>query len=424
MNSVVIIAPFFEHDGHVGNHRVARFVRWLSARDVQVVVVRAGSAARRESKAWGEVITVADRLGLYRDVAPGASIAAAPAPARKPNRLRRFVAYAVFNPDPGVVWARDVVRDAGVRDCARAARFVLSSSPPESSHVASWRLARASDVPLVIDMRDGWLDEPLKPLLRASSLQRWREGRMERRILRDAATILVTSSVWRDMLVDRLPEVSARTCVLTNGYPPVELLPALNGAATLPSRMTLVHAGRFSGSSLSRTVSALLAPIHRSLSSTSAPADIVFIGRLDARDLEELEAWRGRFEAHDWRFDVRAAVPRDALFELLTNSHGLLLMSASQAAIPSKLFEYLKMGRPVLAVTPTDSAVWRLVEDVESVFRVDGAAPDAAALEAFLAAASDPERVPPGPERYAESSLGDEFADHLAHLLGTPDATS
>ena len=39
---IMIIAPFWGHPPHLGIIRVDRFVRWLSAQEVQIVVVRAG----------------------------------------------------------------------------------------------------------------------------------------------------------------------------------------------------------------------------------------------------------------------------------------------------------------------------------------------------------------------------------------------
>jgi hypothetical protein len=40
----MIFAPFWGQPGHVGNHRVDRFVRWLAEDGYAVVIVRAGDA--------------------------------------------------------------------------------------------------------------------------------------------------------------------------------------------------------------------------------------------------------------------------------------------------------------------------------------------------------------------------------------------
>lgn len=48
---------------------------------------------------------------------------------------------------------------------AAGAAVVISSSPPESTHIGSVRLADALDAKLLVYLRDGWLDEPLKPYL-------------------------------------------------------------------------------------------------------------------------------------------------------------------------------------------------------------------------------------------------------------------
>jgi hypothetical protein len=47
------------------------------------------------------------------------------------------------------------------------------------------------------------------------------------------------------------------------------------------------------------------------------------------------------------------------------------LLCISEAAIPSKLYEYIPTGKPVLAVTPKNSAVWRICEGIKHVYLVD-----------------------------------------------------
>jgi len=98
---------------------------------------------------------------------------------RKPNKFRRALVYWLFNPDPTVVWAR--ARPSTPLYCGHGRhRLILSSSPPESAHVGAWLLSQyRTGVPHIVDMRDGWLDEPLKPLLRSSDAAPLVRGRME-----------------------------------------------------------------------------------------------------------------------------------------------------------------------------------------------------------------------------------------------------
>ncbi len=411
MKKVVIVAPFWRQSGHVGNTRVDRFVRWLSAEDFTVVLVRAGSESQQRVVSWGTEITVKDPLGIYRDSDKSESPAP---PTRKPNKLRRWAARWLLSPDPGVLWARLVSKDRGVLEQAAGASLVLSSSPPESGHVAAAALAGTLSASLIVDMRDGWLDEPLKPLLRTSRLQRWRESRLERSVLRRADKILVTSAVWKSMLERRLPFTSGKTIVLTNAYPVDDLsgleLP-MEDPADRP--ITLFHAGRFTGSSLSRTVGHLLAPLQLGVTGQGAKGIVTLLGSLEPRDRTDIEHWQNRYSPAGWKIETREAVPRAEMLKLLGQADGLLLLSASQAAIPSKLFEYIPLGKPIFAATPTASAVWQIGKLTDQLFLTDYHNPDHAIARSFISACTDTNAVYGQPSQFEERVLQEIFSTQV-----------
>ncbi len=406
IKKVVIFAPFWRQPGHVGNYRVDRFVRWLEADGFYVVLVRAGSTTGKCTKSWGMELTVRDPLGLYRDaVTDNARIKI-----RKPNRMRRLLAYWLFNPDPGILWAWAAARHPSVIEQAEGASFILSSSPPESAHIGAATLARKLKAELIIDMRDGWLDEPLKPLLRDSRLQRFREGRLEKAVLQQADKIFVTSAVWKFLLEDRLSFTQNKTVVLTNGYPPA----ALFNLKKIKTRsrdepLRLVHAGRFTGSSLSRKVSYLLEPLLLGLENLDTQGVVTLLGQLEVEDLEEIRLWQPQFKSRGWTIEVRDAVPRDEMMFMLGQADGLLLLSASQAAIPSKLFEYLLLEKPVFTATPQSSAVWKIGESLGQLFLTDYRNPDALVARSFISACEMSDNSYEIPFKFSEEALSKIF---------------
>lgn len=364
----IIFAPFWRQAGHVGNNRVDRFVRWLAEGGYHVVMIRAGSADAMRDATWGQEITVRDRLGLYRDAGPGEPTANP----RKPNKWRRALAYRMFNPDPTVVWARSAARHPTVSGAMEGAQFILSSSPPESAHVGAWILSRKNSVPHIVDMRDGWLDEPLKPLLRASALRRWQERRLERRILQDAKGIQVTSTVWKDLLCRRYSQLATKVQVLTNGYPENTMLPSAAERTRRESgQIVLVHAGRFTGSRLTQYPALLLEPLLKNLTNASKTGVVRLIGALTKEELAQISLFEHRFESIGWQIETLGAIPRAALLEQLPKADGLLLLSASNAALPSKLFEYIPTRLPIFVVTEKGSATWDICASLPQATMID-----------------------------------------------------
>ena len=367
--AVLVVAPFWRQSGHVGVYRVDRFVRWLASAGIRVHVVCGGVADGVVETEWGSEITVRDHLGLYRSVAPASADAVvAPAP-RKPNRIRREIARALLVPDPSIAWALRAARHDLVRRLDREIAWVISSSPPESSHVAAHLISRRSGAKHAVDLRDGWLDEPLRREVR-SGPRRLLEARLERRVARQASRLFVTSGRWRELLTARIPDVAERVEVLTNGYPAdVEQLVAARGGRPADRPVHLLYAGRLSGSRDAQSLDTLLQPLYGELrEARRREGRVTLLGDLAPADRLEVDRWAPRLHTVGWELRTEPAVPRSELFARLRRADGLLLLAASGAAIPSKIFEYLPTRLPILAVTPRQGAVWRLLSGVRQAF--------------------------------------------------------
>lgn len=410
MPQAVLIAPFWNQPEHVGLRRLQAMRRWFRAAGVRVVVVSAGPVADRRDLEGDVEVVVPDPHGTSGD--PRAH-----ADRRLPLAgLWRLLEELRHLPDAGVDWARAAAGDPRVLEAATGSAVVVSTSPPESGHVAGAALATQLGAAHVVDMQDGWLDEPLKPALQKLAFRRWQEGRLEERILADAASILVTSEVWAERLAARRPSTTDRITVLHSAAPPPEMRVA--GAPPDPAAdgLLLLHAGTFTLSHNARRVDLLLEPLRHGL--RGARGRVVLLGRLQPFEEDACRAAVPGFAEHGWSLETRPPVPREEFLSLMPRAHGLLLLSASGGALPSKLFEYLTTGRPILAVTAEGSAVWRLGGRLPALFRVDPRQPatHAEAVGAFLAAASDPSWHAEAPPEFEEDALGQVFLDAVGPL--------
>lgn len=410
-SKAVIIAPYWRLPGYVGDYRVDRFIRWLSERGDDIALIRGGEEDRVDQMPWGVEITVRDLLGVFS----ARTLSGERRRSGLKHHIRHGLSNLLLSPDPIIAWGYRMAVNANVLRFARGAKWVISTSPPESPHVAAAWLARRIRAAHIVDMRDGWLDEPLKQQLKDSRIRRWRESRLESRILRRANRIFVTSHEWREMLQARLPFVSEKTVVLTNAYPQGAIQPVTSPALDGP--LTLLHAGRLLGSSGSRHAGLLLDPLLNGLDSQSGKeGTIIFLGGLSSKDTEELERFKEAFEKRGWKIESRPAVPRAEMLESLSAAHGLLLLSASHAAIPSKLFEYIPMCKPVLAACSRGSSVWRIASGLPQFFPVNYESADQAsdAVRGFLSACSSGATECEVPELYSEQYLKKIFLEHVS----------
>ena len=390
MSSVLILAPWWQHEAHVGNLRLRRHVAWLREAGHRVTIIDSGLQFSLSEDDALTRITIPDPLRMHVALTPGA---AAP---RRPSALRRWMAYALLLPDPSIVWARRVLAHPVVQHAARTANVVMSSSPPEAAFIACAKMSSRYGIPFWMDMRDGWLDEPLKPLLRSSAIQRWRERKQEAYCLSQATVVSVTSPQWAEMLKKRYPQFSDKLHVVTNAAPESVAMPLEPSSA-----IRLCYAGRLTSSRPERDTNDLatvLAQLPRH--SFSIIGDLTPDERQDA-------------SSRGW--DIRPALQRTALLHELAKESGLVLLSSSQGSIPAKFYDYLSAGRPMLGIAPRDSAAWVAMSHVPQAYAVDPAAPDAAVIAAFVNAASQSEPTSI-PEIFTESAVRARFMEALSCL--------
>lgn len=410
---VILFAPFWRRTGHVGNLRMDRFVRWLAEEGFYIVIIRAGTVDGEHAEPWGVEITIRDPMNLYRDVAPNG----VPQNLRRPNKLRRSLSYWLFMPDPSVVWARFAASHPLVLAATKGASLILSSSPPESAHLGAWKLSQRCGIPHIVDMRDGWIDEPLKPFLVTSPIRRWREARLEANILLHASAIFVTSEVWRDLLCKRLPKVFTKVAVLTNGYPKNPLNNSHQVKERSSDSIVLIHAGRFTGSSLSRTPDLLLLPLLKGVRQHHTEGTIKLFGSLSADDKNVIDRYALSFGQHGWQIECPGVIPHNELLQVISKADGLLLLSASFAAVPSKLFEYIPTKNPILVVTKSNSATWRICKKLTQAVLIEyGKEVDVDCIFEYLKMVKTRCYVSSLPDDYTEETLKRIFYDDMIKI--------
>ena len=408
----LLITPFWRRPNHLSAVRTERFIRWLKRDGWEIVLVRAGETDQAYEQPWGVEIGIRDPLGLH----PERQETSAQQATKQYSRSTQLAAALLFNPDPGILWTRRAANHPLVLEHGKDADIVLSSSPPESAHLCAENLAKQLNAKLVVDMRDGWLDEPLKPLLQTSQLQRTREGRLERRILRQADKIFVTSDVWQELLTARLPFTGEKVVVLTNGYPYPE--PDITATSNRESKepLSLLYAGKLSLSRSTQKASLLLAPLLAGMRRFEKAGRIEFMGEMAASDLEELDSWKPRFAETGWSLTVSSAVPRDEVQAKLNKADGLLLLCEAQAAVPAKIYEYLAAAKPLFAVSPKGSAVARMGTGLPHFFHVASNQREDSenlAAQRFLEACKDRQTGFPVPDRYTDQHLSEIFLTHV-----------
>lgn len=380
VNRLLMVAfhyPPFQ--GSSGVLRTWNFSRYLPAAGWQPLLVTAADRAYPQVRASAEegALTIPTGVHVTRAFALDAGRHFAIA-----GRFPRWLAL----PDRWVSWYPAAVAGA-LRLAKRERPAVLwSTFPIATAHLIAHAVQRRSGLPWVADFRDSMTEESYPTDPRQRRVYRW----IERRTIERAAAIVFTTEGTQRMYRERYPAINPQKFhVIPNGFDEESFAaaavraPASAGASDRP--LTLLHSGVLYPSERDpRPFFKALGALKRS-------------GRISARDLRVVL----RATGHD-EFVARMIAELDitdivevaasisygaALSEMLSVDALLLLQAAnSNHQIPAKLYEYLRAGRPILALTDAagDSAAALRAAGIDTLADIADATQIEAALPIFL----------------------------------------
>jgi len=319
-------------------------------------------------------------------------------------------------PDRWVSWWPDAVR-VGLK-LIREHRIdaIWSTYPIATAHLVALSLSRRTALPWIADFRD-----PMKPShdTRSSrSVSSW----LEKRVMRQASLATFTTPGARQRYAACYPAAADKLRVISNGYEE-ELfasLPAMQ--PTMPGeRVTLLHSG-------------LLYPQGRSpIPFFQALARLKSVGEISRDNLRVIlraSGYESEYNRELKRLDLSDIVflePPVSYTQALVEqarSDALLLFQGEEfnAQIPAKVYEYLRIGLPVLALTDARGDTAALLKETGGAVIVPLIDESAIvqALETFIPRlrAGDADRADPLiVDQYSRKACARSFASILDNVV-------
>ena len=235
-------------------------------------------------------------------------------------------------PDPDIRWALRAARAVG----SFQPDWVITTSPPESSHVTGWLLKRRYGCKWLADFRDHWFEPALYPARRQRPFRTRIERQLARRMLRSADAFSSTTSLIAGEISKLVPNTAIT--VFENVADPVA------APAQFEEGLThIVHTGSFGLSDPTRK----LAPILGGFAAAQNPdLRLHLVGRLRADELALIAG-----SPVSQQIQLHGVVDYDTSRSLQAAADILLLVTSPNTPhVPGKLSEYRAADRPILAI--------------------------------------------------------------------------
>ena len=377
---VLIFAYHFPPENVIGSARPSRFLKYLS---------RLGYTCR--------VFTAADQTGRNdsnTEYVPDPFVSY-PRSSFK-WQLERAIRRVFLPGELGTLWSHHAVRAARayIRNHPSAHTTILSTYPPLGPHIAAWQLASAEGFPWIADFRDALTDQRrIDGINFQRRAYRWLEGVS----VRTADAVIVNTDAAMVRLQKRFPSSIERIHLIWNGFDGEERirpLPILPRDYKVLSHVGELYAGR--------KVTPILESIARLIATGRLPARslrVRLIGPVQTECLPDPE-FIHRAKTQGWLELVAEQIPLREARQVAQTSDGLVLLQPRDpVAVPAKIFDYLQIGRPILAFIQPKSPAERVLEQSGVPYRCinPGSTPEAIdnAVISFLDLPSTP--VAPSP---------------------------
>jgi len=265
---------------------------------------------------------------------------------KTPEKYKKIIRN-IFFIDEKIGWLPFVIKAGKKLNKKNEYDAVMATMGPYTSGVAAYKLAKKMKTPLIIDYRDHWTLNPYITFF--SKLHKKHAVHWENKILNFASTITVVSKTMKDDLIDEFGEtLRGRIKVIYNGWDTDDFT---NFVIRKNEKFIIKYIGNFYGY---RTPKYFIDALELLKSRNQLSNDIIieFTGNYYAETINYIS----NSEVSDM-IKINPQIEHKEAIESLMNCDALLLFIAShkgKGVLTGKLFEYLRSGKEILAMVPSD----------------------------------------------------------------------
>ncbi|HET8800077.1 MAG TPA: glycosyltransferase [Marinobacter sp.] len=275
------------------------------------------------------------------------------------QRVKDFIYDLCYFPDQAGPWILPAIIQ-GVRTVRKHnISVVFATGSPWSGLVSGYVISRLTGKPLIVDFRDPWMNNPFHQS-KGKLLDDW-SARLERRVVRHASAVSLNTHPLQSEFLQRYPDIPAtKFFVMPNGFDPadfedIEPEPRTTEGGTL----LLCHAGFLYGV---RDPAVLLEAIRKANTALASLGKRITFRQIGDVNLGYDITERFSDLISDGSLILDPARPyKECLSALASADIVVNVQPGTRTQVPSKLYDYLAINKPILNITSPDGALGELV---------------------------------------------------------------
>ncbi len=262
------------------------------------------------------------------------------------EKILLWVRGNLFIPDARVFWVKPSVSYLEKYIKENSITTVITTGPPHSLHLIGLQLKNRLDIKWITDFRDPWTTIGYHKSLLLSSNSEKKHKQLEKEVLTNADTIIVTSKNTKN----EFEGITTKPIeVITNGYDFEKII-----KPTLDKKFTLAHIGSLLSERNPLLLWQSLSELIDEIPSFAADFELKLIGNVSQELLDTIKKFN-----LDSNLNYLGYISHSEAVLHQRKSQVLLLIEIdspdTKCIIPGKLFEYMVSERPILAIGPQGS---------------------------------------------------------------------
>jgi glycosyltransferase involved in cell wall biosynthesis len=276
------------------------------------------------------------------------------------ERLSVFLRGNFLIPDPRIFWVRPALRFLSRYLKANPVDLIITTGPPHSMHLIGLGLKKKiKTTPWLADFRDPWTEIDFYHRLKLTWLADKIHRSLEKKVLKQADIITTVSPLFKS----GLERISGRKIDLVyNGYDPEDFN---FNISTDAQHFTISHYGAFNRDRNPSALWIAMGNLAKENPDFARMLRIQLIGQNDESILMDLN--------HNGLIDNLQQIghlPHREGLQLLSKSQ-LLLLPLNEAPtvmgiLPGKMYEYIALRRPILAIGPPEADFARILNETKA----------------------------------------------------------
>jgi glycosyltransferase involved in cell wall biosynthesis len=365
---VLIIAYYFPPMGLSGVQRTVKFAKYLPHYGWKPTVLTVSprgyyaidESLLKEMEEGGVEIIRTNALDMNRLFSKRGVVRM---PSESFRKALQVIGDFFLIPDSKIGWKSKAVKKGNEILSKQKFDLIFATAPPQTDFLIGAALKKATQIPLVVDYRDSWLQYPYKYF--PTPVHYYLHYRLEKRVMKAADRVLVTHRRVKEDLVKRHKALQYNdVTILSQGFDPADLDVKPQEKLQMPLRLRLCHTGTFYGGRNPSTVFHALRNILDHDARLRGRIELNLVGNVRTEDqklvirlgLQNVVNFLGYLEHKE---SVSQIMSADVLWFVLDNDY----------QTPGKLYEYFGARKPILA-SVVDGYTKQLIQESEAALCV------------------------------------------------------